>query len=127
MMGEVFEDPAVPPPSEAYVAGLLDRPDLWAYAAVADGAPVGGLTAFVLPLTRAEAGELFLYDLAVRPDHQRRGVGRALLERLRADGAAAGVAEVWVPADDEDTHALDFYRRTGGTGQAVTIFTYPTR
>ena len=127
LMGQVFEDPPHTVPADAYVVGLLARPDLWAYAAVDDDRPVGGLTAFVLPLTRTEASELFVYDVAVREDQQRRGVGRALLERLLADGAAAGLAEMWVPADDEDTHALDFYRRTGGTPQAVTIFTYPTR
>lgn len=126
MMGVVFGDEPRPAPSERYLADLLARPDLWAYAALVDGQPVGGLTAFLLPLTRVEAAELFVYDVAVREDWQRRGVGRALLEQVRADGAAAGVPELWVPADDEDTHALEFYRRTGGSPQAVTIFTYPT-
>ena len=80
----------------------------------------------MLPLTRTEASELFVYDVAVRQDRQRRGVGRALLDRVLADGARAGIGELWVPADDEDVHALDFYRSTGGVGQAVTVFTYPT-
>ncbi len=130
MMARVFEDPPQEPPGEAYVAGLLGRSDLWVYAAVEGGEPdrepVGGLTAFVLPLTRTEASELFVYDVAVRQDRQRRGVGRALLDRVLADGARAGIGELWVPADDEDVHALDFYRSTGGVGQAVTVFTYPT-
>jgi aminoglycoside 3-N-acetyltransferase I len=127
MMGVVFEDPPTEPPGADHVAALLARPDLWAYAAVEDGQPVGGLTAFVLPLTRTAASEVFVYDVAVRADRQRQGIGRALLARVRHDAAEAGIAELWVPADDEDTHALDFYRRTGGTAQPVTIFTYATR
>lgn len=45
---------------------------------------------------------------------------------MLADGAAAGMAETWVPVDNDDRHAVEFYRRTGGSGQPVTIFTYST-
>jgi aminoglycoside 3-N-acetyltransferase I len=126
MMAVVFEEPREHPPTDAYVAGLLARPDLWIYSVVVDDEPVGGLTAFALPLMRTEATELFVYDIAVRVDRQRSGVGRALLRQLLDDGAAAGITEMWVPADNEDTHALDFYRSTGGAPQPVTVFTFPT-
>ena len=127
MMGAVFDE-GWRPLGDEYLAALLRRPDVWVYAALdADGQPVGGLTANQLPMTRAETTELLIYDLAVRADRQRQGIGRILVERLRRDGAAAGAGDVWVPADDDDQHALDFYRATGATGQPVTIFTYPTR
>jgi aminoglycoside 3-N-acetyltransferase I len=125
LMGEVFaEEPWLPVP-DGYLAGLLADGRMWLYAAVDHGDVVGGLTAHQLPMTRAESTELLLYDIAVRTDRQRRGVGRALLDRLRTDGAAAGFGEVWVPVDGEDDDALEFYRRTGGAAQAVTIYTYP--
>jgi aminoglycoside 3-N-acetyltransferase I len=124
MMGEAFEDPDRQPLSDEYLTGLLDREDVWVYAAFVDGQPVGGLTAHELPMTRAETSELFVYDIAVRADSQRRGIGRALVERLLDDGAAAGIAEMWVPADNDDDQALEFYRRIGGVAQPVTIFTY---
>jgi aminoglycoside 3-N-acetyltransferase I len=127
MMGEAFEDFDRQPLSDEYLTWLLDREDVWAYAAVIDGQPVGGVTAHELPMTRAETTELFVYDIAVRADSQRRGIGRALMQRLLDDGAAAGIAELWVPADNDDAHALEFYRRIGGVAQPVTIFTYPTR
>lgn len=126
VMALVFGEPQ-PQPDEEYVAELLAREDFWSYAALADNVPVGGLTAHLLPLTRVRASELFVYDVAVREDWQRHGVGSALIERLLADGGAAGVEEMWVPADNDDVHALDFYRRTGGTAEPVTIFTYSTR
>ena len=68
--------------------------------------------------------EIFIYDLAVHPDHQRKGVGRGLADFLRRAGRDANHGDVVVPADDEDTHALDFYRAIGGLGTPVTIFTF---
>jgi aminoglycoside 3-N-acetyltransferase I len=52
------------------------------------------------------------------------GIGRRLVEALR-DAANAIEADVFVPADDEDLHALDFYRALGGEPAPVTIFTFP--
>ena len=107
-----------------YVDALLNRNDFWALAAVVDDAVVGGLTAFTLPLTRIEASEIFIYDIAVRQEHQRRGIGRALVTALRQHAADAGISDAFVPAENEDAHALDFYRALGGTPSAVTILTF---
>ena len=123
MMSEVFGETAEPPGTD-HLDVVLGRTDFWALAAVADGEPVGALTAHALPMTRAAAWELFIYDLAVRPDWQRRGVGRALLEHLITAADPATTTSIFVPADDEDTHALDFYRAVGGTAEAVTIFSF---
>ncbi|MCK6546367.1 GNAT family N-acetyltransferase [Myxococcota bacterium] len=107
-----------------YLARILSRPDLWALAAFEDGVVVGGITAHVLMMTRSESSELFIYDLAVRPEHQRRGIGRRLVSALLDAGRAAGITVAFVPADDEDVHALDFYRAIGGAPAPVTIFTF---
>ncbi len=107
--------------SDAYVDRLLGRADFWVIAALSDDDLVGGLTAHTLPMTRTQVSELFIYDLAVRPAHQRRGVGRGLIAHLRG---AAGAAEIFVAVDDEDAHALDFYRAVGGSAAPVTIFTF---
>lgn len=53
----------------------------------------------MLPLTRAEACEIFIYDIAVRPDHQRKGVGRCLITALREEAAAVGVTVLFVLAE----------------------------
>lgn len=123
VMAAAFEEER-PSLSDAYVDRLLARGDLWILAARVGDEVVGGLTAHVLPMTRSESTELFIYDLAVHPDHQRKGIGRALVAQLRDAGRAAGHGAVFVPADDEDTHALDFYRAVGGEGAPVTIFTF---
>jgi aminoglycoside 3-N-acetyltransferase I len=123
LMADVFEEPAGTL-TEAYVASLLARSDFWALAALRDGLPIGGVTAHTLPMTRDESSELFIYDLAVLPAHQRQGVGRALVETLRALGASEGITVAFVPADNDDLHALEFYRALGGESAPVTIFTF---
>lgn len=123
VMAEVFES-ACDPLSDAYVTRLLSDERFWAVAAFAGEEIVGGITAHTLPMTKSESSEIFIYDVAVRVDHQRRGIGRGMMSYLRMEAAALGVDELFVPADDEDTHALDFYRALGGAPAAVTIFTF---
>jgi aminoglycoside 3-N-acetyltransferase I len=120
----VFDEGEPGPLSEEYLVELLGRPSFWALAACVDDEVVGGITAHTLPMTRSPSSELFIYDLAVRPDHQRRGIGRRLVLDLCAAAALAGIATVFVPADDEDVHALAFYRALGGEPAPVTIFTF---
>ena len=123
LMAEVFEEDSEEL-SDGYVDRLLGREDFWAIAAFADEAIVGGITAHTLPMTRTESSEIFIYDIAVRSDHQRKGIGRRLVAELRAQAAGMGIRELFVPADDEDVHALDFYRALGGEAAPVTIFTF---
>lgn len=107
-----------------YVRRLLARADFLAVAAVEGRVVVGGVTGHVLPMTRSRSSELFIYDLAVRVDRQRRGVGRALVAAIRGMAAAEGIGTSFVAADDEDTHALAFYRAIGGDGAPVTMFSF---
>jgi len=122
-MAAVFDESIVSL-SEEYLCALLARPDFWAVAAIEDEEVIGGLTAHALPMTRSESTELFIYDVAVGIHRQRRGVGRALLQYLLAGAAASGIDVAFVPADNEDTHAMDFYRALGGVASPVTLFEF---
>ena len=124
-MAEVFGQ-AQAPLSDGYLDLLLARPDFWVLTALCDGSVVGGLTAHTLMMTAFEGAEVFLYDIAVDPDHQRRGFGQRLVDTLRREASSLGIHTVFVPADDEDTHALDFYRALGGTPEQVTFFGFWT-
>jgi aminoglycoside 3-N-acetyltransferase I len=121
VMADVFEEPHTAL-SDAYLDRVLARPDVWALGVRVAGELVGGLTAHTLPMTTSERDEVFLFDIAVRPEHQRRGLGRRRVDALRALARDGGVGSVFVAADDEDAHALDFYRAIGGVGAAVTMF-----
>ncbi|WP_394247885.1 GNAT family N-acetyltransferase [Arthrobacter pityocampae] len=123
MMARVFEEDYEPLDND-YLGDLLRREEFWALAAFAGPDLVGGLTAHTLPMTRSPSSEVFIYDLAVRQDHRRRGVASRLVTELRAAAAANGIHEVFVPADDDDRHALAFYRALGAVASPVTMFTF---
>jgi aminoglycoside 3-N-acetyltransferase I len=123
LMADVFgERPATL--SDVYLDGLLARLDFWVIAAIVGNVPVGGLTAHTLPMTAYEGAEIFLYDIAVAVHQQRRGFGRRLIDALRREAAALSIATIFVPAEDEDAHALDFYRAIGGRPTRVTLFEF---
>ena len=126
LMAQVFEEPAAPL-SDAYLVRLLSRAEFWAIAAFAGDDLIGGLTAHTLPMTSSESSEIFIYDIAVRSDRQRQGVGRQLISALQVAAQAQGIENIFVPADNDDSHALDFYRALGGEPASVTHFTFPGR
>ena len=123
MMAEIFGEDSSPL-GDGYLEKLLAKDQFWAFAALIGDEVVGGATAHVLPMTRAEVQELFIYDIAVAKSHQRKGIGRRLLAAVRESAAGAGIRYVFVPADNEDDDALDFYRALGGTPSSVTFFSF---
>ena len=123
VMAEVFEEPRERL-SDSYLDTLLGREAFWAIAALSGGEVVGGLTAHTLPMTRSESAEVFIYDVAVRADHQRQGIGRQLVTVLLTAATTSGLGAVFVAADSTDGHALDFYRALRGVPAPVTIFTF---
>jgi aminoglycoside 3-N-acetyltransferase I len=110
--------------SDDYLDQLLRQNSSWALAAFVGSEIVGGLTAHTLPMTRSASSELLIYDLTVRRENQRQGVGRRLIRELRDRAVAVGIRDVFVPADNEDSHALDFYRALGALESPVTHFTF---
>jgi aminoglycoside 3-N-acetyltransferase I len=122
-IAEVFDESARPS-SDAHITALLASDRFWALAVTLGDEIVGGLTAHTLPMTRSASREVFIYDIAVIRDHQRRGVGGLLVTRLRELARDEGIDDIFVAADNEDTHALEFYRALGGTASAVTIFSF---
>ena len=108
----------------ARLAELLQDDHFWLYGAFDDDTPVGGLSAHVIPITREDGYELFIYDIAVQPSHQRRSIGTQLMHAAIEAGKESGVLCAFVPADNDDQNALDFYRALGGEAQAVTFFNF---
>jgi len=95
-------------------------------AAFAENEVVGGLTAYELPMYYSDSSEIFLYDLAIKPEYQRRGIGKGLMQRLTAHCIQQGIKEFFVMAHAEDEHAIEFYHATGGESENVVNFLFET-
>ena len=123
LISDVFEVPGEHL-DDSYVEQLLAQPTFRCYVTFVDGGLAGGLTAHTLPMTRSMSSEMFIYDLAVRPAYQRRGVGTALVRAALDDATRDSIDTTFVPADNDDTHALAFYEAVGGEASPVIFFTF---
>jgi aminoglycoside 3-N-acetyltransferase I len=112
-------------PPSAYLAQLLNNPTVTFMVATHQQKVIGGLTAYTLPSVYRQAAEVYLYDLAVRNDWQRKGVGTLLLQELIAHSTRLGIKEIFVQADAPDRHAIDFYAKNGGIPENVFHFSFP--
>jgi aminoglycoside 3-N-acetyltransferase I len=99
-------------PSEAYLRAFLERGDVIAIAAVADGV-VGGLVAYALPKFERERLEIYIYDLAVAEAYRRSGIATALIVELRRVAKEIGAYVIFVQADTFDGPAIALYESLG--------------
>jgi mycothiol synthase len=73
----------------------------------------GRMVAFLLARRRDEEGVGYVAILAVDPEHQRRGIGTALLETAFAGFAVAGLREAMLMVASDNPRALRVYERVG--------------
>jgi aminoglycoside 3-N-acetyltransferase I len=100
-------------PTDAYLARLLGRDHFIAVAAMTAGQVVGGLAAYVLDKFEQDRREVYIYDLAVREDHRRKGVATGLIEELRRIAAERNAYVIFVQADLDDGPAIALYESLG--------------
>ncbi len=126
VFADVFDMEPFRLPDVNYLQKLLRRKEFIVLAAILGNDVVGGLTAHILPSCYSETSEVYIYDLAVKPIHQRKGIGRKLLVSLSEYCKMSGFREFFVQADVDDVHALDFYQSTGGLAEKVVHYSYTT-
>jgi len=124
LFGEVFGKGRQQSVNAAYLKVLLMNPFFVVYIAMKNGALVGGLTAYELPMYDYQGAEMFLYDIGVKEEFQQQGIGKSLLDNLKEQCQKNGVKELFVSVDEADQNALDFYHSTGGAPSKVVHFTY---
>ena len=121
---EVFEMKNFTIPDEKYLIKLLAKEDFFSFVAVLENKVVGGLTTYTLKQYYSIAPLVFIYDIAVKTEVQRQGVGKLLISGLSGYCKDNGYEEMFVLADEVDNHAIEFYRSTGATEERVVNFNY---
>jgi len=74
--------------------------------------------------------ELFIHEVAVAPSHQRRGVGRRLVEELLAIARELDCVEAWVLSESDNRAAERLYlsvNERAVSRKAVVMFSMPLR
>lgn len=106
--------------------GLFDNPldPAQAYAFLAQGThemvlamvqgKAVGMASGVVTMHPDKPPHFFIMEVGVRDAWQRRGIGSALVRRLREVAEARGCAEVWVATEGDNAPARGLYRSLKG-------------
>jgi ribosomal protein S18 acetylase RimI-like enzyme len=122
---EAFEMEDFIVPDEKYLQSILSKSDFMVFVISSASQIIGGLTAYHLHSYYEQSSEIYIYDLAIKPEYQRKGYGKILIDYLKKYCKTNGIEEIFVQADLEDAHAIDFYHTTGGKAADVIHFSYP--
>jgi ribosomal protein S18 acetylase RimI-like enzyme len=113
LAADVFDHPARLAFTARFLGTRLPDPRSILVLAERDGQIVGFASGTVLDHPD-KPPELFLQELGVNAAAQGRGIGRALVARIRAEGRARGCRVTWVLTEDDNAAARATYRAAGG-------------
>ena len=108
-----FESPNPNYVNSENIEKLLKNPNFVCFVATINGRVVGGLTGFELEMYDREGSSMYLYDLAVINECQRKGIGSRLVYKMIEYCKSKSIKELFVQADGIDQHAINFYTKVG--------------
>ena len=88
-------------------------------AAFAGDEPVGQLLAYELARRHGDGTTMFIYEIGVRDDYRRHGIGRLLFEKLRGICHERGITRGFVVTNERNEAAMAFYLALGATRDAT--------
>ena len=101
--------------SPQHMRRLLQRDENYLIvAAQPDATPVGFLIAYRVPRVDRDQNMIYLYEIAVRPDCRRQGIGSQMIDLLKHESSSDNIMEIWVGTELENTPARRLYESTGG-------------
>ena len=103
---DVFDEPVRPDRLAAYLAD----PGHILLVAVSDGIVIGQCAAIV-HRHPDKVTELYIDEVGVTPAVQRKGIARAMVERMLAIGKELGCGEAWVGTEPDNLPARGLYER----------------
>lgn len=96
--------------SDVALQRLMDHPAVLFIVGENDnGEVIGGMTVYVLPSLYTEKDYYYIYDMAVKPLYQNKGVGKALLNYIIEMSKEHEAEAVYIEADEPDQAANHLY------------------
>jgi ribosomal protein S18 acetylase RimI-like enzyme len=126
LAADVFDGPATALAAERFLGlpGAADPRNILVLAEM-DGRLVGFASGTVLDHPD-KPRNLFVQELGVNEEAQRRGIAQALLAVLRAEGRARGCEATWVLTEDDNMPARATYAAAGGSETTgVVMYEWP--
>jgi aminoglycoside 3-N-acetyltransferase I len=120
--GEAFDDRDTycsAQPDSRYLRDLLGGECFVAVAAIAGGRVIGGLAGYELRKFEQARSEFYIYDLAVRREHRRKGAATALIAEFARIAKSRGAWVVFVQADLQDAPAISLYTKLGSPENVI--------
>lgn len=111
-------------PELIHLQYVLNKPDFIAIVAMDGAAVVGGLTAYTVEQYYSHKPLAFIYDIAIKPEYQRKGIGKKLITAVADHCKQNAIEQMFVLAEQDDTQALEFYRSTKASESKVINFDY---
>ena len=124
VFSDVFQTPPEEVADDNHLNKLLARTDFICIAVIADNKVAGGLTAYEMPSYQGNYSEVYLYDIAVKQEYQRKGFGNLLIRSLKDYCKTHNIKTIFVEAHEEDTDAVNFYHTTKASAEKVIHFNY---
>ncbi|MEO1255114.1 MAG: GNAT family N-acetyltransferase [Bacteroidota bacterium] len=109
---EVFEMENFLIPSIDHLSKVLSDSAFMCFIAIEEQGIAGGLTGYRLQQYYTEKPLFYIYDLAVKQNKQRLGIGQKLIQCVNDYAKENGFEEMYVQADYNDEQAVSFYRKT---------------
>ena len=91
--------------TEGRISQLLEDDHFIVLAAYHGSHLLGGLTAYVLDLYKNNGHKIILYEIGVPSTKRRKGIGRKLMEDLKARSRELGATELLIPASLSNSDA----------------------
>lgn len=112
-------------PGNLHLQKILAKDGFIAIVALQNNNVIGGLTIYMLDQYYSEKPLAYVYDVAVLPEYQRKGVGKKLIKFTNEFCKQMDFYEVFVQAEKEDGYVIDFYRLTNPSREGdVVQFSY---
>ena len=114
---DVFDYPVHPEWSRQFFADPRHH-----LAVALDAGEVVGIASAVHYVHPDKAPQLWINEVGVAPTHQRRGIGRQLLDAVLSHGRTLGCTEAWVGTDETNEAARNLYRAAGGEAEPFVLY-----